>query len=48
VYYLGAENPVLKVIKQTNQHRMEEVGLWGIAQDTGNMVIRVQSSVNTV
>ena len=40
------ENPLLEVIKHTDLHCMEEVGLREVAHDTGNMSKRVESSVN--
>ena len=40
------ENPLLEVIKHGNLHCMEEVGLWAVAHDTGNMSKHVESSVN--
>jgi len=40
------ENPLLEVVKHANLHCMEEVGLWEIAHNTGNMLKLIESSVN--
>jgi len=40
------QNPLLEVIKHTDLHGMEEVGLRKFAHDTGNMSKHVESSVN--
>jgi len=40
------EDPLLEVIKHADLHCMEEVGLWEVAHDTGNMSKHVDSSVN--
>jgi hypothetical protein len=40
------ENPLLEMIKHTNLHRIEEVGLREVAHDTGNMLIHIEISVN--
>jgi hypothetical protein len=42
------ENPLLEVIKHADLHCMEEVGLWEVAHDTGNMSNQIYSSVNMV
>jgi hypothetical protein len=42
------ENPLLEVIKHADLNCMEEVGLWEVAHDTGNMLKQIQSSVNMV
>ena len=31
------DNPLLQVVKHADLHCMEEVGLWDVAHDTGNM-----------
>ena len=40
------EYPLLEVVKHTNLHCMEEVGLREVAHNTGNMSKHVESSVN--
>jgi hypothetical protein len=40
------ENPLVEVIKHADLHCMEEVGLWEVADDTGNMSKYLESSVN--
>jgi hypothetical protein len=40
------ENPLLEVVKHTDLHCMEEVGLREVAHDTANMSIHVESSVD--
>jgi hypothetical protein len=42
------ENPLLEVIKHADLNCMEEVGLWDVAHDTGNMSKQIESSVNMV
>jgi hypothetical protein len=42
------EKPLLEVIKHANMHCMEEVRLWEVAHDTGNMSKPVESWVNMV
>jgi len=42
------ENSLLEVIKHADLHCMEEVGLWEVAHDTGNMSKHIESSVNMV
>jgi len=40
------ENPLLEVVKHADLHCMEEVGLWEVAHNTGNMSKHVESSVD--
>jgi len=40
------ENPLLEVVKHTDLHCMEEVGLQEVAHDTRNMSKLDESSVN--
>jgi hypothetical protein len=40
------ENPLQEVVNHANLHCMEEVGLREVANDTGNMLKHVESSVN--
>jgi hypothetical protein len=40
------ENPLLEVVKHADQHCMEEIGLWEVAYDIGNMVKHIESLVN--
>jgi hypothetical protein len=40
------ENALLEVVKHANLHCMEEVMLWEVAHDTGNMPKHAESSVN--
>jgi len=42
------ENPHLEVLKHSNQHCMEVVGLREVTHDTGNMSKVFESSVNMV
>jgi hypothetical protein len=46
VHLHEVEIPVLEVIKHAELHCIEEVGLREIANDTGNMLKHVESSVN--
>jgi hypothetical protein len=41
----AVENPLREVVKHADLHCMEEVGLREVAQDTGNMLKHVESSV---
>jgi len=40
------ENPLQEVMKHADMHCMEEVGLREVAHNTGNMLKRVEFSVN--
>jgi len=40
------ENSLLEMVKHADLHCMEEVGLWEVAHDTGNMSKHVESSVD--
>ena len=40
------ENPLLEVVKYSDLHCMEEVGLREVTHDTGNMSKHVESSVD--
>jgi len=40
------ENPLLEVVKHTDLHCMEEVGLREVAHNKGNVSKHVESSVN--
>ena len=42
------DNPLLEVVKHTDLHCMEEVGLWEIGHNIGNMSKHIESSVNMV
>jgi hypothetical protein len=42
------ENPLMEVVKHPDLHCMEEVRLWEVTHDTGNMSKHVESSVNIV
>ena len=46
MYLHEVENPLLEMVKHTNLHCMEEVGLQEIAHNTGNMSKHIESSVN--
>jgi len=45
VRFHAVENPLLEVVKHADLHCMEEVGLWEIANNTGNISKHVESSV---
>jgi hypothetical protein len=40
------DNPLLEVVKHTDLHCMEKVGLREIAHNTGNMLKHIETSVN--
>jgi hypothetical protein len=40
------EKPLLVVVKHVDLHSVEEVGLMEVADNTGNMLNHVESSVN--
>ena len=41
------QNTLLEVVKHADVHGMEEVRLWEVAHNTGDMLKHVESSVNT-
>jgi hypothetical protein len=46
VHLHAVKNPLLEVVKHADLHCMEEVGLWKIAHNTGNMSKHFESSVD--
>ena len=42
----GVENSHLEVVKDANRHSMEEVRIWEVAHEIGNMSKHVETSVN--
>jgi hypothetical protein len=42
------ENPILEVVKHSDLHCMEKVGLRNVAHDTGNTSKHIESSLNMV
>jgi hypothetical protein len=42
------ENLLLEGVKHADLHCMDEVGVWEVTYDTGNMLINAESTVNMV
>jgi hypothetical protein len=48
VSLLEVENTLMEVVKHSDLHCMEEVGLWEGTHNTGNMSKHIEFSVNMV
>jgi hypothetical protein len=46
VHLHKVKNPLLEAVKHADLHYMEEVGLWEVAHNTGNVLKHLESLVN--